>query len=98
MITKTTIYTRPNPDVAFPESAKPELQSHINTTYRGATAKMISKSQAISEDLRTLTTATVFSDKAALDEFENDPVRSDYIATRDAYIASSGIIATSTEE
>jgi hypothetical protein len=98
MITKTTIYTRPNPDVAFPESASPALQSHINTTYRGAVVKMISKSQTISEDLRTLTTVTVFSDKAALDEFENDPVRADYIAARDAHVASSGIIVASTEE
>lgn len=91
MPTKTTIYTRPSTSVDFPPNASPALQAHMNATYRSNPAKLLTKTQAISEDLLSLTITQEFADQAAMDEFDNDPQRASFKADRDAYIAANGI-------
>lgn len=96
MITKTTIYTRPTLAVAFPAESDPALQSYINATYRGANPKFLSKTQSINEDTTKLTITAVFSSEAAMNEFDNDPQRADYVSMRNAYIAQNNITVETT--
>lgn len=91
MITKTTIFTRPSTSVDFPGNGSPELNAYMNATYRSNPVKLVSKTQSISEDLLTLTVSTVFDSQASLDQFDNDPARADFKASRDAYMQANGI-------
>jgi hypothetical protein len=92
MITKTTKYIRPSADVTFPPNSDPALQSYINATYRSHPAKLVSKTQTISGDTLSLTIVQVFADEAAMNEFDNDPRRAEYIAMRDAHINANGLV------
>ncbi len=96
MITKTTTYTRSDVSIDFPPMASKDLQLHINATYKGNPAKLISTTRQLSEDLLTLTITQVFESQAAMDEFDNDPLRSDFKATRDAYIQANNIASSQT--
>lgn len=91
MITKTTIYTRPTLAVAFPPSPDPALSSYVNATYGGVAPKLLSKSQSVNEAVTKLTVVMVFSDEAAMNQFDNDPQRASFVAMQNAYIAESGI-------
>ena len=95
MITKTTIFTRPNDQVPFPGNGSQELREYIGTAYTGCSpTKLLSKTQSVSIDNLQLTVVLTFSDQAAADQYTNDPLRASFIADRAAYASANGITIT----
>ena len=67
---RTVTKVRPSTDVEFKVASK---NDHIRSTYFD-TKKQIHYNKTLSEDKLTLIVERTFVDRAALDEFENDPV------------------------
>ncbi len=88
------IYTRPNLGVNFfkPDPAIPE---YVRATFSNCVPpKLISQSLAISEDTYTLTRTMVFTDQAAFEAWNTDPVIVANNQLLDTFNAENGIIDT----
>lgn len=89
----TSVTERPNTNVEF-WSFDAAARAHLKTTFKD-TGKILSRTSTTSENGLVKTVVRTFVDRAAFDEFKNDPVRIAAVASRDAYNTANGITSSS---
>ena len=95
MITTTRTWTRPNTNIPWWTNLAPaEYKAYIREKY-DVTGKRVSSELTISKDKLTLTSVTVFINKAAFEEFSSDPIFKSWIKTRREYCTKNNIIESS---